>query len=54
MLKKLIAIALTSGLAAMFMDILVRRAERRARVQRSLDRKLEVQRWEDEGGGLAP
>ena len=50
MLKKLITIALTSGLAAMFMDMLLRRAEESTRLQTARDRKLELQRWEDEGG----
>lgn len=52
MMKKLITLALTSGLAAMFLDILLQRAEQQAQVRRSLDPKVELQRNNDEGAGL--
>ena len=52
MLKKLITLALTSGLAAMFLDILLQRAEQQVQARRSLDPKVELQRKKDEGAGL--
>ena len=51
MLKKLITLALTSGLAAMFLDILLQRAEQQSHARRSLDPKVELQRRKDKGAG---
>jgi hypothetical protein len=54
MLKKLFVFAVTSGLAAKGLKRWIDRAhaQREARARR--ERTLDVQRWEDEGGSVAP
>lgn len=51
MIKKLLMLALTSGLAAKALQMWIERES--SRQTRGLDR-ADVQRWEDEGGNLPP
>jgi len=50
MLRKLVMIAVVSGLAARGLGLLLRRAEDRAYLRHKREQKAEVHRWEDEGG----
>ena len=50
MLKKFLMVALTTGLVAKGIQVLVKRADQRLLAQRKLDKKAAVQEWENEGG----
>ena len=50
MIKKLLMAALTTTLVAKGVQVLLRRADQRTRVQKKREKKSEVQRWENEGG----
>ncbi len=50
MLRIFLMVALTTGLVAKGIHVLVRRADQRVLAQRRLDKKTAVQAWESEGG----
>ena len=50
MLKKFLMVALTTGLVAKGVQVLMQRADQRVRLQRKRDKKSAVQNWENEGG----
>jgi uncharacterized ion transporter superfamily protein YfcC len=50
MFRKLLMVALTTGLAAKGIQVLMQRAEQRKVTQKKHDKKVAVQRWENEGG----
>jgi hypothetical protein len=50
MFRKLLMVALTTGLAAKGIQVLMQRAEQRKITQKKHDKKAAVQRWENEGG----
>jgi hypothetical protein len=50
MFRKLLMVALTTGLAAKGIQVMMQRAEQRKILQKKHDKKVAVQRWENEGG----
>ena len=50
MFRKLLVVALTTGLAAKGIQVFMRRADQRKISQKKQDKKVAVQRWENEGG----
>jgi len=50
MFKKLLMVALTTSLAAKGVQVLMQRAEQRKIKLKKDDKKVAVQRWENEGG----
>ncbi|MEO8039364.1 MAG: hypothetical protein ABI794_11375 [Betaproteobacteria bacterium] len=50
MFRKLVMIAIASGLAVKGLQQLLQRAETRAYARLRRDQKVAVNRWEDEGG----
>ena len=55
MFRKILMFALTAGLAAASLRLVMQRAEKnalRATASRKLRQKTDVQRWEGEGGNL--
>jgi hypothetical protein len=50
MFKKLLMVALTAGLTAKAMQVLMQRADERKITRKKQDKKDAVQRWENEGG----
>ena len=52
MLKRIVLVALTSGLAAYAVKSFLQGAERRHKQHRRSQAKSELHRWEDEGGNV--
>jgi hypothetical protein len=52
MLKKFLMVALTTGLVAKGIQVLVKRADQRLLAERKFDKKAAVQEWENEGGPI--
>ncbi len=50
MFRKLLMVALTTGVAAKGIQVLMQRAEQRKILQKKYERKVAVQHWENEGG----
>jgi hypothetical protein len=50
MIKKLLMVAVTTGLVAKGVQILFQRADQRATTEKKKERKDETHRWENEGG----
>lgn len=50
MIKKLLMVAVTTGLVAKGVQMLFQRADERAHAEKKKERKAEAHRWENEGG----
>lgn len=50
MIRKLLMVAVTTGLVAKGVQILFQRADQRAHAEKKKERKADIQRWENEGG----
>lgn len=54
MMKNLLAVAVSGGLAAMALKLWIQHENRRHVGRAERERAGEIQRWEDEGGNAAP